>query len=92
VDTTRHQKPNRLNFAMTMSSSVGQRAGFWRRFFSRTIDFGGNLETMSVNNFFGLIALALLPTVVWAIIFVVQVANGHDPLYDRVAGTAVVRV
>jgi uncharacterized RDD family membrane protein YckC len=53
---------------------------------------GANADAMFTAGFFQLLMVALLLDGIWLIVLIVQVARKTDPYYDRLAGTAVVRV
>jgi uncharacterized RDD family membrane protein YckC len=53
---------------------------------------GGSADAMFTAGFFQLLIVALLLDGIWLIVLIVQVARKTDPYYDRLAGTAVVRV
>lgn len=53
---------------------------------------GANADAMFTAGFFQLLMVALLLDGIWLIILIVQVVRKTDPYYDRLAGTAVVRV
>jgi hypothetical protein len=54
--------------------------------------YGGDIEAILAGNAPKWIALAAIPAFAWAVVILVQIASKRDPLYDKVAGTAVVRV
>jgi uncharacterized RDD family membrane protein YckC len=53
---------------------------------------GGSADAMFTAGFFKLLIVALLLGGIWSIVLIVQIARKTDPYYDRLAGTAVVRV
>ena len=52
---------------------------------------GGNAEAMARGNIFTWVALGAVFFIAWALWIVVQVARKHDPVYDAIAGTAVLK-
>ena len=53
---------------------------------------GGNADAMFTGQFFQWFAYAGVFGGVWAIVLIIQIARKTDPVYDRLAGTAVVKV
>jgi uncharacterized RDD family membrane protein YckC len=56
------------------------------------VRYGEDLEAIADSNFFTWLRIAGIAAVGWGIFLTVQVARKRDPLYDRIAGTAVVRI
>lgn len=54
---------------------------------------GGNMDTLSAltNTFFFQFLIASILAIGWGVLLLVQITNKEDPVYDRLAGTAVVR-
>jgi uncharacterized membrane protein (GlpM family) len=53
---------------------------------------GGNADAIFTADFFRLFMVTAVIGVIWAIVLVVQIARKRDPIYDRLAGTAVLIV
>jgi uncharacterized RDD family membrane protein YckC len=53
--------------------------------------YGTDLEATAASNIFTWLRVAAILTFVWIIFLCVPIVRKRDPLYDRVAGTAVVR-
>jgi RDD family protein len=53
---------------------------------------GGSADAMFTADFFQWYAIAGLIGVAWAFVLIVQVAKKTDPVYDRLAGTAALKV
>jgi hypothetical protein len=53
---------------------------------------GGNADAMFTGGFFRWFICAGAVGVLWGIVLTIQIAMKKDPIYDRLAGTAVVRV
>jgi hypothetical protein len=53
---------------------------------------GGNADAMFTEDFFRWFMYAGLLGALWVVVLIFQIANKRDPIYDRLAGTAVVRV
>jgi hypothetical protein len=58
----------------------------------RRVAVGGTADAMFTADFFRWFMAAGLLALVWCLVLIVQVARKRDPYYDRLAGTAVVRV
>ncbi len=56
----------------------------------RYVVAGGNADTMFSPDFFRWFAVAAIVGVIWEIVLIIQIARKTDPIYDRLAGTAVV--
>jgi hypothetical protein len=54
--------------------------------------YGEDIEATFAGNAPKWIALAAIPAFVWAVVILVQIVGKRDPLCDKIAGTAVVRV
>jgi uncharacterized RDD family membrane protein YckC len=52
---------------------------------------GGNADAMFTGDFFRWFSYAGLLGGVWGVVLIFQIASKKDPIYDRLAGTAVVR-
>jgi hypothetical protein len=52
---------------------------------------GANADAMFTDGFFQWFAIAALIGAAWAIVLIIQIARKTDPVYDRLAGTAVLR-
>jgi uncharacterized RDD family membrane protein YckC len=52
----------------------------------------GNVEAIAESGFFRWIGVAGFIGVIWFIVLVIQIAAKRDPYYDRIAGTAVLRI
>jgi hypothetical protein len=52
---------------------------------------GGNADAMFTGGFFLWFMYAGVPAAIWVVVLVIQIARKTDPVYDRLAGTAVVR-
>ena len=52
---------------------------------------GGSADAMFTGSFFTWFTVAGLLGVIWVLVLVIQIARKTDPVYDRLAGTAVVR-
>jgi uncharacterized RDD family membrane protein YckC len=77
---------------------IARHALIWAGIFPMLIAFfvsyaanGGNIEAMARGNVFTWVTLAAIFFVGWTLWIVVQVARKHDPVYDVVAGTAVLK-
>jgi hypothetical protein len=53
---------------------------------------GGTADAMATPDFFRWFMAAGLLTFVYCLVLIIQVARKKDPYYDRMAGTAVVRI
>jgi hypothetical protein len=53
--------------------------------------YSADVEATAASHVFTWLRIAGFLTVVWFVVICVQVARKSDPLYDRIAGTAVVR-
>ncbi len=60
--------------------------------FSRYLVAGDSADAMFTDSFFRWIAAAAVFGTLWSIVQIVQIVRKKDPPYDRLAGTAVVRV
>jgi hypothetical protein len=60
-------------------------------FIYRFAAHGGSADAMFAENFFQWFKFAAGLWALWAVVLTVQVARKRDPVYDRLAGTAVVR-
>jgi hypothetical protein len=52
---------------------------------------GGSADAMFTGDFFRWFAFAGALGALWVLVLIVQIARKSDPIYDRLAGTAVVR-
>ncbi len=52
---------------------------------------GGNADAMFTGDFFRWFSFAAALGALWTLVLIVQIARKRDPIYDRLAGTAVVR-
>jgi hypothetical protein len=52
----------------------------------------GDWESLMEGSFFVWFSLAAILAVAWLVWIIVQVARKLDPIYDKIAGTAVLRV
>ena len=55
------------------------------------IAVGGSADAMFTGEFFRWFGYAAVLGGIWALVLIIQVARKRDPVYDRLAGTAVVR-
>jgi uncharacterized RDD family membrane protein YckC len=60
-------------------------------FLYQRIAVGGTADEMFTSGFFQWIGYAAVFGAIWVLVLIVQVARKRDPVYDRLAGTAVVR-
>jgi hypothetical protein len=51
----------------------------------------GSADAMFTDRFFRWFIYADIVALIWSVLLIIQVARKKDPVYDRLAGTAVVR-
>jgi uncharacterized RDD family membrane protein YckC len=57
----------------------------------RRLTTDGSADEMFAGSFFQLMMYSLLIAGLWSLVLIVQIVRKRDPLYDRLAGTIVVR-
>jgi uncharacterized RDD family membrane protein YckC len=73
-----------------LAIAIGFVPGLALLIYQRSIT-SGNADDMFTEGFFRWLIVAGLLGLVWSVLLIIQIARKGDPVYDRLAGTAVVR-
>ena len=82
--------PLRKVIVRYLAMIIGALPAFALLIYQRTA-VGGSADAMFIGDFFRWFALAGVLGALWVLLLIVQIARKSDPVYDRLAGTAVVR-
>ena len=82
--------PLRKAILRYLAMFIGAVPGFAVRLYGLAVA-GANADAMFTDGFFQWFEIAALIGAAWAIVLIIQIARKTDPVYDRLAGTAVLR-